>query len=606
LGNYERVTHVLRSLGIIEWKRGRLERAKDLCQQAFRIATEAGDQQAKICADQLAALIILHAGDFSDAESQLKRTLSFSGEGAESRLLLLSREFIGDVELEQGRASSALNQYEEAFHDAFLRAPRGDVVAELRRRRAECFYIIGKIQEAYAEAQYAMEHCRALGDRYEEAATYRVAALSAAALGRNSEAKQLFEQGLALFEDIETPYEWGKLWLAYGDWLGSNPAEADGANVNAQDAYRAARDLFERMGARARLADAESRLARIGSATEPVAMLEPAAPRAASQLASRKSRSKELEQRSAWVLENFGVVTANIALIETLETVGKLARSKSPILVLGESGTGKELVAHAVHQLSGRRGEFLAINCAALPRDVVESELFGHVAGAFTGATRDKLGLLEACDGGTALLDEIGEMSPDLQSRLLRFLESGEIRKVGATRVTRVNTRIVAATNRDNAWLRGGQGFRADLYYRLAHAVIQLPPLRLRGGLDIELLATHFLEVACTEEHKQVELSAAAVSKLTSYGWPGNVRELKATISQRVVLAPDGHVVQAHEFRFDDGATPGSLDEEIEDVERKRIQEALRQTANSRADAARLLGIPRTTLINRIKRLGLE
>jgi sigma-54-dependent transcriptional regulator len=266
----------------------------------------------------------------------------------------------------------------------------------------------------------------------------------------------------------------------------------------------------------------------------------------------------------------------------------------------------KELIAEAIHKLSGWKGEFLAINCAALPRDVIESELFGHVSGAFTGATRDKPGLLEACEEGTAFLDEIGEMSLDLQSRLLRFMESGEIRRVGANRATRVATRIVAATNREDAALRTGQDFRLDLYYRLAHGVIELPPLRRRGSQDIELLARHFLALACAEEKKHVALSEAALRRLVSYGWPGNVRELKTAIVQRVVLAHDGHEITAGELRLEERSMPVTLDEELEQTERRRIQEALRQTANSKADAARLLGIPRTTLINRIKRHGLE
>ncbi len=228
------------------------------------------------------------------------------------------------------------------------------------------------------------------------------------------------------------------------------------------------------------------------------------------------------------------------------------------------------------------------------------------MAGAFTGATRDKLGLLEVCDGGTAFLDEVGEMSMDLQARLLRFLEAGELRKVGATRVTRVRTRIVAATNRDNAALRSGQGFRPDLYYRLAHAVVQLPPLRRRGPRDIELLAQHFLGVACKEESKRVDLSRGAIDRLAAYPWPGNVRELKAMILQRVVLAHDGHEIGPDELHLDASDAPATLGEELALTESRRIREALRQSNNSKADAARLLRIPRTTLIHRMKRLGLE
>jgi sigma-54-dependent transcriptional regulator len=276
-------------------------------------------------------------------------------------------------------------------------------------------------------------------------------------------------------------------------------------------------------------------------------------------------------------------------------------------LVLGESGTGKELIAHALHRLSDRKGEFMAINCATLPRDVVESELFGHVAGAFTGASREKVGLLEVCEGGTVFLDEISEMSLELQSRLLRFLESGEIRRVGATRVTKLSTRIVAASNREETDLRSGQRFRPDLYYRLAHTVVKLPPLRLRGARDIELLAEHFLAVSCAEERRTLVLTEGALQKLAAYTWPGNVRELRSTMSQRAVLTPDGGAVRAEDLRLeaDTNSAPATLEQELAQTERRRIEEALRLSRNSKADAARLLGIPRTTLINRMQRLGI-
>jgi transcriptional regulator with PAS, ATPase and Fis domain len=295
-------------------------------------------------------------------------------------------------------------------------------------------------------------------------------------------------------------------------------------------------------------------------------------------------------------------------MFEILEIVEKLARSRSAVLVLGESGTGKELIAHALHRLSGRKGEFMAINCATLPRDVIESELFGHVAGAFTGASREKVGLLEVCEGGTVFLDEISEMSLELQSRLLRFLESGEIRRVGATRMIKLATRIVAASNREEAELRSGQGLRADLYYRLAHTVVKLPPLRLRGARDIELLAEHFLAVACAEEHRTLTLTEGALQKLIAYPWPGNIRELRSTMSQRAVLTPDGSEVRAEDLRLeaDASAAPATLEQELAQTERRRIEEALRMSRNSKADAARLLGIPRTTLINRIQRLGID
>jgi transcriptional regulator of acetoin/glycerol metabolism len=396
--------------------------------------------------------------------------------------------------------------------------PKGDIVAELRRRRAECHYLLGDFAKAYAEAKTGLDHCRELGDRYEEAATYRVLALAAAALGKPAEAKQWFEQGFAYYDDIETPYEWGKLWLAYGDWLAGSQAGDYADKRGAIEAYQAARDHFERMGAQAKLAEAEARLTKLVPSPPPRAAaergIEAADPSMPASAEPRRPRRRprgavELERRAKWAHEQFGMITRDRVMLRLLEDVAKLARSTTPVLVLGESGTGKELIAHALHRHSARIGSFNPINCGALPREIVESELFGHVAGAFTGATRDKAGLLEVCDGGTVFLDEIAEMAVELQSRLLRFLETGEVRRVGATRPVAVGTRVAAATNRERGALERGEGFRTDLYYRLAHAVVALPPLRRRPE-DIELLTECFLAEACAEEGKRVGFSAGA------------------------------------------------------------------------------------------------
>jgi transcriptional regulator with PAS, ATPase and Fis domain len=287
-----------------------------------------------------------------------------------------------------------------------------------------------------------------------------------------------------------------------------------------------------------------------------------------------------------------------------LEQVAKLAVSRAPVLVVGESGTGKELIAAGIHKLSGRTGPYMPINCAALPREVIESELFGYVAGAFTGAVREKAGLLEVCAGGTAFLDEIGEMPLELQARLLRFLETGELRRVGATKNLKVDTRMIAATNRDPATLERGEHLRRDLYYRLAHGVVALPPLRQRGE-DVGLLIEYLLNDACEEAGRKVRLSEEAEAMLREHSWPGNVRELKGVLKRLVILAADGHEIAASEIALGTATAPSTLLEELAENERARIAEVLQQTRGSRTDAAKALGIPRTTLLNKMKRYGL-
>ena len=605
-GNWIQVCHADRALGIIAWKRGRFDEAIIATDASLRKAIELGHGEFRWYGSLLKGMILLHKGDSSGAQALFTAEEDWGVPSSHSRASLLTTEFLGDIYLEQGQAEPALKLYDEVWPKALALVPKGDIVAELRRRRAECHLLLGRSAEAHAEAMTGLDHCRELGDRYEEAATYRVLAMCAAAIGKPAEAKKWFEQGFAYYDDIETPFEWGKLWMAYGDWLVGPQAGEYADKRGALEAYRAARDHFERMGARAKLAEAEARIVRLAPPADVQGEAESAVePQDKPRRPLRKPRkSTELDSRAERALEDFGVVTRHRPILDLLDDVAKLARSNSPILVLGESGTGKELVASGIHRISGRPGSFMPINCGALPRDIIESELFGHVVGAFSGASRDKPGLFEICDGGTVFLDEIAEMSQELQSRLLRFLETGESRRVGATRNIAVNTRVVAATNRERFSLEKGEGFRTDLYYRLAHAVVTLPPLRRRGD-DVALLIDHFLAQASREEEKRVRLSDPARRRLLGHSWPGNVRQLRSVIRRAVILATDGREISADELELGDSQAATTLLEELEQAEKRRVIEALQQTRGSRTEAAKVLGVPRTTLLNKLKRYGL-
>ena len=524
---------------------------------------------------------------------------------AESRASLLTTEFLGDIHLEQEQAEAALKHYDEVWPKTLALVPKGDIVAELRRRRAECYLLLGHHAEAHEEALTGLQHCRELGDRYEEAATYRVLALAAAATGKPDEAKKWFDQGFAYYEDIETPFEWGKLWMSYGDWLAGQNAGAHADKRGALDAYRAAEEHFERMGAEGKLVMARARMQQLTDAMGPATLTADRPLRERLRAPRRPRMTAEIERRIEWAYETFGLVTRNRSLLEMLSQCAKLAEGSLPILVLGESGTGKELIAQGIHKLSDRRGQYLPVNCSAIPHDVFESELFGHVAGAFTGATRDKAGIFEVCDGGTVFLDEIGEMPQELQARLLRYLESGEFRRVGSSRNLRSDTRLIAATNRERASLKNGTGFRTDLYYRLAHAVVTLPPLRQRGD-DVELLVEHFLEHLSAKAHKAVFLSDEAWVALVEHPWPGNVRELRSTIQRIVLLATSGAEVPAESFELDETDVPTNLTEETVLVEKRRIEDAIQKTAGNKSEAARLLGLSRTTMLSKMKRYGMS
>jgi DNA-binding NtrC family response regulator len=299
------------------------------------------------------------------------------------------------------------------------------------------------------------------------------------------------------------------------------------------------------------------------------------------------------------------------AMTGVYKQIAHAAAADAPVLIIGESGTGKELVARAIHQHGNRSGRpFVPINCGALTETLLESELFGHVRGSFTGAIADNKGVFQTAHTGTVFLDEVGEMSPALQVKLLRVLQEGEVRSVGSSRPTKVDVRIVGATNVDidKAVVEGK--FRQDLYYRLGVVLIHIPPLRERRE-DIPLLVERFVTAASAKARKQVEVSAAALEALSAYHWPGNVRELENAIERLVVFSRSSLIdvrdlpptltprAPALEKRlFDDLPT-------LEEIERRYLVHVLEQVAGNRTRAAEVMGIDRRTLYRMAERFGI-
>ena len=296
-----------------------------------------------------------------------------------------------------------------------------------------------------------------------------------------------------------------------------------------------------------------------------------------------------------------------------IETARKAATSKSTVLLLGESGTGKEVFARAIHAWSDRREEpFIAINCVGLSKDLLESELFGHEKGAFTGAHQLKKGKMEQAHGGTVFLDEVGDISSELQTKLLRFLQEREFERVGGTQAIPVDVRVIAATNRElTSAIKDGR-FREDLYYRLNVIPITLPPLRERRE-DIPVLAKYFLRRFALDTKKNFTgIEAQAEARLVAYEWPGNVRELGNVIERAAVLGA-GPEITLDDLppRIAAGDLPSTADEfsyrHAMDVARTEvIKRALAHTNGNRAAAARILGVHKTHLLNLIKTLGME
>ncbi|HXC51755.1 MAG TPA: sigma-54 dependent transcriptional regulator [Candidatus Limnocylindrales bacterium] len=303
-------------------------------------------------------------------------------------------------------------------------------------------------------------------------------------------------------------------------------------------------------------------------------------------------------------------------------TIKAVAATKSTVLVIGESGTGKELIARSIHYQSPRAGKpLITLNCAAIPDNLLESELFGHERGSFTDAVDKKIGRFEAADGGTIFLDEIGEMSPGLQAKLLRVLEEGEIQRVGAAKPQHVDVRVVAATNRNLVDAIGEGRFRKDLYYRLNVVSVELPPLRARRG-DLPHLIRHMIERKSQELGTRTrELAPALVDRLLAHHWPGNVRELENVIERLLVLSGGAPVIGLDQLPGDLDSGVGesgedarqavlrgtkSLADAVDEFERDIIGEALQQTYFNQTRAAELLGTTRRILKYRMDKLGLD
>lgn len=308
---------------------------------------------------------------------------------------------------------------------------------------------------------------------------------------------------------------------------------------------------------------------------------------------------------------SFGNLVGNSeAMVEVYKTIEKIKDSRATILILGETGTGKELVARAIHFNSIRSEKpFLPVNCAALAETLLESELFGYVKGAFTGAARDKQGVFEVAHGGTVFLDEIGDISPRLQQILLRVLENGEIQPVGSTTRRKVDVRVVAATNKELESMVKQGAFRADLYYRLNVISLELPPLRIRKE-DIATLAGHFLRKYAGENEKTIkDISRNALCFLERYQWPGNVRELENVVERATLLETTKEITPEslpENIRNAPQAPPENPDADLqtlEEVGRTYIETVLKKTGGNKARAAEILGINRTSLWRMIQRL---
>lgn len=325
--------------------------------------------------------------------------------------------------------------------------------------------------------------------------------------------------------------------------------------------------------------------------------------------AELQQKVKRLEEKVRQKVGFESIIGNSPVIQQAILLAQKVAQTDTTVLLLGETGTGKEVFAQAIHHESPRRDKpFVALNCSAFSREILESELFGHRAGAFTGALKDKKGLLEEAHGGTLFLDEIGEMSLDLQAKLLRVLETNSFYKVGDTKPTNVNVRFVAATNRNLRQEAEQQHFRLDLYFRLSVFEIPLPALRERPS-DIPLLAAHFVQLYAKKMNRSVpSISPEFLQKLAQHSWKGNIRELKNVIERAIILLPPQSELTPNELPYDiqggnDYSFQGIIT--LAELEKQHIRRILQHTQQQKPEAARLLGIGLTTLYRKIEEYGL-
>ncbi len=314
----------------------------------------------------------------------------------------------------------------------------------------------------------------------------------------------------------------------------------------------------------------------------------------------------DLQQLRAQAAAGEEMLGQSPAMRELQQRIARIATAQGCVLIRGESGVGKELVARAIHRASPRRDRpLVAVNCAAIPVELMESQLFGHRAGAFTGADRDHAGFFQQADLGTLFLDEVGELSPPGQAKLLRVLEGHPFQPLGSSQQVRVDVRVIAATNQNLQKMARDGTFRQDLYYRLSTLELVVPPLRERGE-DVALLLDHFFEHFRRQHGRlSLQLSQAARNKLLAYSWPGNVRQLRNVVDSAVLLAP-GPRIEPDDLSLHDATNGGEWETlRLEHWERKLIREALQRCGGNVPEAAQLLGIGRATLYRKIDQYGI-
>ena len=567
-----------------------LSEAIDMCQ------LEPFPKQDILCR-LLQGRLLLGTSSPHSAKAKLEEVLPKIRSTMLTREEAICLEYLGDCHLALHDPDSALRNYQDAMALAEATAPGGDLIPELCHRLAEAQVHLGEANLAILLCERGLRVAREISDRYEECATHRVLAMAHRAAGNPTKAYRVAAEGIELGRSYEIPYELARV-LAWSGETRLQSKQKDDQMIGRLQLWEA-RAVFERIG----LLNEVRQLDRILGFEEEET--SPAAEKNHEVLAG----IADLDRGAL----RFGIITCSPEMSEAVATIQSIAPSRIPVLITGPSGVGKELLAKALHQMSDRRRmPFVPVNCGAIATSLIESELFGHERGAFTGAVIAREGLFASAEKGTIFLDEIGELPASSQATLLRILETGELRRLGSDEMRSIDVRVVAATNADLEDMVERGRFRRDLYYRLEGVIVRVPALRERED-DIRALFRFFFAEASSVYKKRLKVTEGVEPLLCAYSWPGNVRELRNEVSRAVAMAEDGAVLGRDAFLSKLKAKSASALRSARErgdasaEERTKIVEALRAHKGNKADAARSLGgMKRTTLLYKIDRLSIR
>jgi len=569
--------------GICFLRIGQIQDARVSLLEAKRLATRAEQVPVYIAAQNHLGHIFRMEGNYSTAAEFHRDALQAARSIGADRKVALALEFLGETSSEQGKYTEALGMLDEALDIATALGNRGDLLMEILRRRGEALIALGRVDVGTNDLRRALALCNARGEIREGLLVERSLVLTArdAANETNARAQRILD-GLSRVGDV---FEFSRSTCLLSEdhrFATDNPAWLREAQV-------AATHYFSAMGLRSWA----ERLQRVVGHGMPVHGGAP-----------RGDRSKAPET----------LVTNSPRFADALDAARLAARSDDPALILGETGVGKEVIAQFIHRTSGRASRpLIAINCGAIPANLIESELFGHARGAFTGADRDRAGLFETADGGTVLLDEIGDLPSDVQVKLLRFLDHYEFHRIGEHHSRSADVRIIAATHKDMTRLVEQGVFRQDLFFRLNVFVVEVPPLRDRRE-DIPAMVDRFLGVS-PAGNLTLRPSADLLRWMEAHAWRGNVRELRNLCRYLAVRCWGKDVIEPRDLppkmresclEFLSGAQLPLFERERVDLERTQLIRALQQTRGSITAAGKLLGLHRNVVARRMRDHGLE